>query len=1062
MSSKVINFHDFTELTQIIETKYTSISTANKVVSPCRQYIFKTFLFNMNSNYQKKFLEVFHQISCHKNQYLQCYKYYSLISSQSLLKPTFSMKYISNKTLEKILNDPILLKQFPLTDAIKCLFAVAQGMYYLHSRLICHGDLCPSNIIVDDANQCYLVDFGLYPIKKLYYNPNDVFTEIYKDPKMAGDHPAFGNDIYSYGILICQICQAYFPSKSYKNLRDLVKNFDARKYKNLPPFFIELIKECLNENVNERPSFLDILNSFQESKHIINSQRINKIYNDFTSSIYAINLSDLGDPFASIKVGDMYSKGKIVEKDAEKALEYYKKAALLKNSEGQNNYGVTLQDDFNKKKRGTDFLRLSAEQGNIHGMYNYGVSLINGEGVKKDYNRGLSLLKKAADAGYDSAQSTYAFMILNNKPTKEQINEGLDYLKMAMNQGNPDAYYTYGVILYYGQVVPLNMKLSMEYFKIAADLGDVRAMKEYADGNYEGKGLPKNNETALTYYQKAYEKGDNSVKKILDELSQKLMGKKAAIRKKLEKVKNQDDTDLDNSESSSEVTSSEVSNQPSTKSLKKSKAKEQNLKSSNSNVQEKKQQSPLPKMLEKEDETTKKKQQSPLPKMTEKEDETTKKKQQSPLPKIPEKEDETTKKKQPHPTPKIPEKEDETTKKKQQSPLPKIPEKDDEAAKKKQQITKSPKNTQQRTLPVPKIPEKEDEEGKEKPQPTLTEQKEPQFTLPQLPKLPTKEELEKVKKQQPAATKPVKKNSSFSLLQISEQQDEKGDSETSKAQSSQKKHSIDDLSSTSSSSSDSEQDKTKPKQTSQPARRREQLPLKSKQSSSSESSESEQPFIAPLPTPTLLSQLHENSAQEDDDSQNNENEPNLDQPPEELIKQGDRYQQQNLLEEALQCYEKAAERGYPSAYLKCAKVVNPAIEKELKYYEAAIRQKVPGAFGEMRKVILKHFTFNKNKDEMIKYAKYFEKYDDFSDAASLYRRARDKENFSVAYEKAKKNIQSIRDGLQQFHFAQLLEGKKENDLALSMYQKALKNGVVQAEENIKSLKIKLNQAESFN
>ena len=82
------------------------------------------------------------------------------------------MRHISTKTLANTLTDPKQLQEFSLEELIQCFFAVSQWMSFLHSNLICHGNLCPSNIIVDSVK------------KKLFMKEENLFNEYYKDSLM--------------------------------------------------------------------------------------------------------------------------------------------------------------------------------------------------------------------------------------------------------------------------------------------------------------------------------------------------------------------------------------------------------------------------------------------------------------------------------------------------------------------------------------------------------------------------------------------------------------------------------------------------------------------------------------------------------------------------------------------------------------------------------------------------------------------------------------------------------------------------------------------------------------
>ena len=108
--------------------------------------------------------------------------------------------------------------------------------------------------------------------------------------------------------------------------------FEQTKLKNLPNFYSELISNCIDTDLSIRPSFKQILNSFQIS--------LKDEYEKFIKSNYIENLAKLGNSSALNELGEMLEEGKNIQQDHEKAFLCYQKAALNKNSEAQSNYGV--------------------------------------------------------------------------------------------------------------------------------------------------------------------------------------------------------------------------------------------------------------------------------------------------------------------------------------------------------------------------------------------------------------------------------------------------------------------------------------------------------------------------------------------------------------------------------------------------------------------------------------------------------------------------------------------------------------------------------------------------
>lgn len=522
----IIDFDDFTDFQTISQTKYTTLTLAKKKSIPSKLYILKTFRFNCSlSKYQKIISQTFSQIHCTKTQYLEFYKQYSFSSLTATFNPTFSMKYISSNTLEKVLQSPDFLTKWKINDILNCLFAVAEGMLNLHKHLIRHGNLCPSNIIIDEAKQCYLCDFGLYPMKKLYIDSEELDNKEYREPNMSVFSPTMKNDVYSFGVLICHLFLIFTRQQKQESfLKDFLKSKKSDKYELFPKIFKEIVPKCLS--LNSSVTFYTIVEMFQKQSCQIESidMNVNDLYYNFIKTRYIENLAKLDDSNALYKLGKLYDNGILEDENKVKTLINYKKAAILNNSEAQSHYGVLLQDmsDGDKKKmeEGALYIKKSAEQGNVHGITNYGIILYNGSGVKKDFNESEKYLKKAADIGYDHAQVIYGVTIIYNNPTPERKEEGLFYIKKAISQNYPFAYFSYGRLLQAGEYIVKDESLAMDYFKVAADLDHEESMMEYANGNLHGIGIPINKNNAIKYYQLAANKGNEEAIQKLNELKE--------------------------------------------------------------------------------------------------------------------------------------------------------------------------------------------------------------------------------------------------------------------------------------------------------------------------------------------------------------------------------------------------------------------------------------------------------------------------------------------------------------------------------------------------------------
>lgn len=105
------------------------------------------------------------------------------------------------------LSDQMAKGLMPHTRVADIFSQVASGLQYAHSKAVIHRDLKPSNILMDDAGNAYLSDFGLAKIvgsaTDLTKSGNLVGTPTYVSPEQVrGETADARSDIYSLGILL--------------------------------------------------------------------------------------------------------------------------------------------------------------------------------------------------------------------------------------------------------------------------------------------------------------------------------------------------------------------------------------------------------------------------------------------------------------------------------------------------------------------------------------------------------------------------------------------------------------------------------------------------------------------------------------------------------------------------------------------------------------------------------------------------------------------------------------------------------------------------------------------
>ncbi|OCF54632.1 TKL/TKL-CCIN protein kinase [Kwoniella mangroviensis CBS 10435] len=145
---------------------------------------------------------------------------------------------------------------------------MAQGMEYLHSRDIIHGDFKASNVLVNDDGHAIICDFGLSQLKMDYTTKSHEFadqpssvagTMRWQSPeRLAGGLLTRENDVYSWSMAVYEVLTGSVPFGYVDDsiVRKNIKN-GARPAR---PSGVEdslwhLLTKCWAQNPKDRPTF---------------------------------------------------------------------------------------------------------------------------------------------------------------------------------------------------------------------------------------------------------------------------------------------------------------------------------------------------------------------------------------------------------------------------------------------------------------------------------------------------------------------------------------------------------------------------------------------------------------------------------------------------------------------------------------------------------------------------------------------------------------------------------------------------------------------------------------
>jgi ABC-type sugar transport system substrate-binding protein/tRNA A-37 threonylcarbamoyl transferase component Bud32 len=123
-----------------------------------------------------------------------------------------AMRWLRGGTLSDRLRNGTL----PLDQTARLFEQIAHGLGYAHSKGVIHRDLKPSNIMLDDAGNAYLTDFGLAKLVEgsadLTKSGNIVGTPAYMAPEqLRGETLDARADIYSLGVILYHMVCGRLP-----------------------------------------------------------------------------------------------------------------------------------------------------------------------------------------------------------------------------------------------------------------------------------------------------------------------------------------------------------------------------------------------------------------------------------------------------------------------------------------------------------------------------------------------------------------------------------------------------------------------------------------------------------------------------------------------------------------------------------------------------------------------------------------------------------------------------------------------------------------------------------
>ena len=119
--------------------------------------------------------------------------------------PYFSMEFLASRSLRELM----AVGPIPLRSVLRLGVQVCEGLGAAHARGITHRDVKPENLMLDDALDAKVIDFGIAHFAdrtRMTQTGDAIGTPLYMSPEQVRGLPIDArSDVYSFGVVLFQM-----------------------------------------------------------------------------------------------------------------------------------------------------------------------------------------------------------------------------------------------------------------------------------------------------------------------------------------------------------------------------------------------------------------------------------------------------------------------------------------------------------------------------------------------------------------------------------------------------------------------------------------------------------------------------------------------------------------------------------------------------------------------------------------------------------------------------------------------------------------------------------------
>ena len=188
-----------------------------------------------------------------------------------------AMEHVEGRTLADVLREQGPL---PVGRALRLALQIAEGLEAAHALGLLHGGLTPRNVLVTEADEARLMDFGLAGLASITMARRPWYRAGVQPEYLAPEQLADGvitdkTDVYAFGTVLYQLlCGAAPFTTTGPNVALAKQMYEApglpqKSRRRIPPSVRRLLKEVLERRPERRPDIPTVMESlFSEAQRV--------------------------------------------------------------------------------------------------------------------------------------------------------------------------------------------------------------------------------------------------------------------------------------------------------------------------------------------------------------------------------------------------------------------------------------------------------------------------------------------------------------------------------------------------------------------------------------------------------------------------------------------------------------------------------------------------------------------------------------------------------------------------------------------------------------------------